>query len=329
MIYHTTILGRTGVDLFFVLSGFLITGIILDRTRPDGNFLCRFYFRRMLRIVPSYAVLVLVFWWLVASGVNNAAFNADIPWWRHLTFTQNLWMSSADRWGPSAISITWSVAIEEQFYLFWPFLVILVPRRQIPILLAVIAVGSCAYRAFSWIEWHRSFMPYVSTLCRLDGLAAGSLIACIYRNQKFDFWMEKNSSSLKLFFISLCVLLPAFFFCIRIDLQQTMYTWGHTYLSLFYGMCLLMILKYRGSTGTAWLRGDALRGLGAISYTVYIFHPLFIQAIFTALGRPALIASLSDACAAIAALLVSLIWSKVSFRWFEAPFTDYGRRWAY
>ena len=106
-VYNTTILGRTGVDLFFVLSGFLITGIILDKSQAPSQFLKHFYIRRVLRIVPSYALLILVFWLAIVVGVDNYAFNSETPWWHHATFTQNLWMAEHDRWGPGAISVIW------------------------------------------------------------------------------------------------------------------------------------------------------------------------------------------------------------------------------
>ena len=329
IVYHITILGRTGVDLFFVLSGFLITSIILNRTQPINDFLCRFYWRRALRIFPSYVILVFIFWHLIAIGVNNSAFNNDIPWWRHLTFTQNLWMSSHEMWGPTAISITWSVAIEEQFYLIWPLILILAPYRQISVILVILAICSCAYRAINWIEWHRVFMPYVGTLCRLDGLVLGSLIACLYKDPMFEEKMAKKYHLLRFFFIGLLILFPIFFICISTNLPKTMFVWGHTYLSVFYGSCLLMILKWRNTRRTAWLRGNSLCQLGLISYTLYLFHPIFIDGIFTVFNRQASIASLGDSGLAALALMLSLLWSKLSLRFLEAPLTGYGRRWSY
>jgi peptidoglycan/LPS O-acetylase OafA/YrhL len=125
VVFDITIFGRTGVDLFFVLSGFLITGIVLDRSSDAKSFFQSFYIRRVLRIVPSYMVLVSVYWLIVAAGKNNYAFNTETPIMDHLTFTQNWWMSSNEKWGPAAISVTWSVAIEEQFYLFFPIILLI------------------------------------------------------------------------------------------------------------------------------------------------------------------------------------------------------------
>ena len=92
--YHALRLGRTGVDLFFVLSGFLITGIVLDRQRPARQFLLSFYLRRSLRVLPPYIALVGIFWALVAAGMNNRGVNDQTPFCYHLTFTQNWWMAT-------------------------------------------------------------------------------------------------------------------------------------------------------------------------------------------------------------------------------------------
>ena len=125
-IRQVLIFGRTGVDLFFVLSGFLIIGILVDRKRSISRF-STFYMRRLLRIVPPYLALLLVFWIPVAAGVRNTVFGDEIPLWSHLSFTQNWLMAQQNSYGPGGFSVTWSVAIEEQFYLIFPLVVAFVP----------------------------------------------------------------------------------------------------------------------------------------------------------------------------------------------------------
>lgn len=207
-VYNTTILGRTWVDLFFVLSGFLITGIILDKSQAPTQFLRHFYIRRNLRIVPSYALLVLVFWLAIAAGVDNYAFNAETPWWRHATFAQNLWMAEHDRWGPGAISVTWSVAIEEQFYLFFPLIALLVPRRLLLAFFVSIALFSCVFRAVAYLDLKSVYTMYVHTLSRLDGLAMGGLIALLWRQPRFDEWLTIHARAFKRWCIFLCWGIP-------------------------------------------------------------------------------------------------------------------------
>ena len=103
--YGIFILGRTGVDLFFVLSGFLITRIILSKTSCGFQFLRAFYIKRVLRIFPPYFLLVGIFWTAVLLGVSNSVFSGETAFWRHLTFTQNFWMSETNSWGPAGISV--------------------------------------------------------------------------------------------------------------------------------------------------------------------------------------------------------------------------------
>lgn len=113
------IFGRTGVDLFFVLSGFLIIGILVDN-RDSPNYLTTFYARRALRILPPYLILVGACWLLfkVLNARAEAYFGRELPLWSLLTFTQNWVMASTNSYGATLSGGTWSLAIEEQFYLF-------------------------------------------------------------------------------------------------------------------------------------------------------------------------------------------------------------------
>lgn len=327
--YNTLILGRTGVDLFFVLSGFLITGIILDKTQSAPRFLEIFYIRRVLRIVPSYILLVIVFWIIVIWGVENTDFNTTTPLWRHLTFTQNLWMADHNLWGPGAISVTWSVAIEEQYYLIFPFVSILLPRRILPIFLILAALFSCFFRVLALFEFKSVFMMYVHTLSRLDGLAIGGVIAYFWRLPLFDDWLATHSRFCKRWVLIMIFGIPILAFGISVNLPMNMAIWGHTYLALFYGTILVIILKTLGSQRVAFLRIAVLRYLGSISYTVYLFHPLFLSIAFLLVHRPQRLSGVLDVLVALIALMLTLGWSSVSQRWLENPLIAFGRRWRY
>lgn len=329
LLYALTIFGRTGVDLFFVLSGFLITGILLDRRQTSAKFLRHFYIRRFLRIVPSYLVLVAVFWAAVVLGLRNDAFNGDTPLWQHLTFTQNWWMAEHDSWGPSAISVTWSVAIEEQFYLVFPLLVLCTPRKHLPILLITIAIGSVAFRAAAWLIIDSAFTMYVHTLSRLDGLAVGAGVAWAWRNPDCKAWLMKWYGSLKSTFLVLICTIPLFLIALQINLPLNMAVWGHSYLTIFYSLALLLILIQVNQKCTRVLRYQWLCRLGSISYTVYLFHPMVLASVFLIAGRPERISSVLDAGLAGGALLVTLLYSFISQKFLERPLTLAGRRFHY
>ncbi len=328
-LYGIIIFGRTGVDLFFVLSGFLITGIVLDRQRSPFAFLRSFYIRRFLRIVPPYLLLLAVFWSAIALGVRNGAFNTDIPWLHLVTFTQNWWMSTQDRWGPSAISVTWSVAIEEQFYVLFPLLVLLTPQKRLTILFVVIAAGSACFRAAAWLMFHSAFTMYVQTLSRLDGLAAGAMVAWAWRHPEFQTWMSAHKCTVRRVLKALAWCLPVFLVALRIDLPLTMAVWGHTYLTMLYALALLVIIASLPAGGIRMLRQGWLTRLGAVSYTVYLFHQMFLDGIFLLAGRPERVSTLQDVVLASVALFSTLLWSSVSLRYLERPFIKAGRSFRY
>ena len=124
-------LGYTGVDLFFVLSGFLITGILV-RSKDQPNYFKNFYARRALRIWPIYYVLLLFTFGLlpvVAPALKHAIFERSHPWQSFPFFVQNLMANGQGAF--DTVRVTWSLAIEEQFYLAWPVIIWLAPRRML------------------------------------------------------------------------------------------------------------------------------------------------------------------------------------------------------
>lgn len=168
--------GWVGVDLFFVLSGFLITRILLD-TRRYPNYFLNFYARRILRIWPLYfALLALMFLVMprIAPHWSAEAMKHAHPGWAFVLFVQNL-TSGHDLTGP--LSVTWSLAIEEQFYLVWPLMVWMLPERRVrQLALAIVLVSPIVRLSFAAAD--PSASVYYHTLTRLDGLALGSFLAC-------------------------------------------------------------------------------------------------------------------------------------------------------
>jgi peptidoglycan/LPS O-acetylase OafA/YrhL len=328
-VYWITIFGRTGVDLFFVLSGFLITGIILDRKQGFKNFLMSFYIRRVLRIVPSYLVLVVVFWIIVFSTSATPAFNADTPIWYHLLFIQNVWMTLNNIWGPGAISVTWSVAIEEQYYIVFPFVALLLSRDRLVKLLCFVAIFSCFFRLWVWLRFGNPFAMYVFTLSRLDGLAFGGLLACFWRTDAFINLSNRNKKTISNALVGFVCVIPFFLFSIKKDLPMNMALWGHTYLTLLYSSALLFILINLGSTKLSWLRDYRLAKLGALSYTVYLVHPLFISSVFLLWGKSEKLGSIFDLLLFLFAFLLCLMYSFVRFTFLEKPATNFGKRYVY
>ena len=179
----------SGVDLFFVLSGFLIGGILLDH-RESPNYFRTFYARRAYRILPAYAATLLAF--LVLSHVGrlqpvNWLFERPMPLWSYLTFTQNYTMARAGSFGALWLGMTWSLAVEEQFYAVLPLAVRIVPRRRLWVALVAMAIAAPITRVvLSATDPHWSTSCYVWMPARADALMLGVLVALAQRRADFQ-----------------------------------------------------------------------------------------------------------------------------------------------
>ena len=177
--------GWMGVDLFFVLSGFLITGILLD-SKADQGYFRNFYARRCLRIWPLY-YCALFFMFVVVPQVRpseaSKIFAARaMPWWSYLIYLQNFIVPSITK-ATGLLGVTWSLAVEEQFYAVWPLVVRFLTETQLRRLSITLIGCSPVLRFFLH---HRGFNVYPNTFCRLDGLMAGALLALAFRSKSFS-----------------------------------------------------------------------------------------------------------------------------------------------
>ena len=169
-------LGYAGVDLFFVLSGFLITGILVGSKQSEKYF-TNFYARRALRIWPLYYLLLLITFVvlpMVHPALKTSIFGQCHPWQAFPLFLQNL---TLNRQAFDTLRVTWSLAIEEQFYLVWPVIVWLAPRRMLKPLALSALLLSMALRWSVLIGLIAPLNIYMNTLTRLDGLSLGAFLA--------------------------------------------------------------------------------------------------------------------------------------------------------
>jgi peptidoglycan/LPS O-acetylase OafA/YrhL len=172
--------GWAGVDLFFVLSGFLITGILWDaKHRP--NYFRRFYARRTLRIFPVYyAFLALIFIVLPALRVTAATPVATQAW--YWTYT-NDFLVALKGWGSAAQFAPhfWSLAIEEQFYLVWPLIILHLSRQRAQVLCVLVILAAIGFRWWVAIVHGDLTASWVLPFTRMDALAVGALLALTVR----------------------------------------------------------------------------------------------------------------------------------------------------
>lgn len=255
--------GWSGVDLFFVLSGFLITGILLDG-KGASNYFRAFYARRFLRIFPLYYLSLAV---LVAAYRVSAAESAW--YWLYLS---NFRMTSAG-WPQAPLSHFWSLAVEEQYYLIWPLVVFLAPRKVLSVLCGAVVILVPAARVTAWILGAPEIGLYILAPFRLDALATGSLLALLLRAGGAAERIRKAGGvGLVLSGVVLASLL------VReggdaMWTNPAMLTLGFTVVSLFFGS--LVALAVTVPSGTAYgrvLSAKALRLAGKYSYAMYVFH---------------------------------------------------------
>jgi len=271
-LHALAISGWTGVSLFFVLSGFLITGILLDGPR-SGRGLGNFYARRALRILPLYYVTLFIFFYLIPRGPFPELAWHDEHQLLYWTFLQNWAVAARGSFLDSPnLNHLWSLNIEEQFYLFWPLLVFGLGRRRLLWLCGALIVGCFGLRVVLFAQDVPWVSIYIMTITRMDDLAVGASIACLIRGPKGLAFMVPAAR----FVGSLCALYVVYLmitaggFLLRGNWTTTI---GFSVASLGFGCALICVLSSR-SDGlvTRVLTSRLLTVFGKYSYALYVVH---------------------------------------------------------
>ena len=333
-------LGWTGVDLFFVLSGFLIGGILLD-VKDSPFYYKTFYARRFYRIVPIYYLWLLGYVLLLLTVRDAAAAYYPDPFIPSLkggvlwlfAFVQGVTFDRYMTLGWVWLVPTWSLAVEEQFYLVAPLLIRRLSRRALALVLGATVLMAPLLRL-----WVRSHLPtsganwdlaYILMPCRADTLAIGVLAALFWRTQSLRTWLSNRAWLLYgltgASFAGVVVLgrspnLSSF------SMQSVGYTW----IALFYGLVLIMVLeKPRGLL--AWFtRAKWLGEIGRLSYCIYLVHFatwwVFHTSVLLVERRPA---QWHYTVASCAALIVVYAVARMSWRDIEYPLLRRGSAYQY
>jgi peptidoglycan/LPS O-acetylase OafA/YrhL len=272
--------GWIGVLLFFVLSGFLITGILLDSVgRPRA--LPHFMARRALRIFPLYyGTLFVIFVLLPLMGAQPAAYKAESPYQIWLwTYLVN-WSASMGI-GTSALPHFWSLAVEEQFYLVWPLLIYTL-RMPVRAALAclVVAAMSTGCRAWMLHAGYDSNVVYELTITRLDALALGGFAAACWRVPAWHQWARARAGQLALAMLGFLLASTALTHGFPRSSPRGM-VWGYLALGVLFAYavyaCACRDSLPAGQPKAWWhqaLTWPALQQVGKYSYGMYVFHKL-------------------------------------------------------
>ncbi len=257
--------GQTGVDLFFVLSGFLITTILLQSPEKDWHEIRTFYIRRTLRIFPLY------YGYLILAAFLGSV--SSVWYWIYL---QNIPISmSVPMVGPGHF---WSLAIEEQFYLVWPFLVLFLPRRWLTkTLWAIVALALISRMVLIPLN----VSPFLFTLTRLDGLAGGALLAVYFQRRLIN---SHRRLLLLLALLSAAALCGQWWKFHGQGLPWEQIT-KFTFTTCFYSSVVGYLVVSGPILANRFLRSGPMRFIGKISYGLYVFHPAIFSFLLLRMQR--------------------------------------------
>ncbi len=346
--------GWTGVDLFFVLSGFLITGILYD-SRNDPHRARTFYLRRTLRIFPLYYGVMLLFlvtlpllhWEISWSWLVWPAYFGNYARFIH-PYVPNSPLEKLADFQPHGVfhghhaafflGHFWSLCVEEQFYLFWPWLVFWIRSRRALLWVCAATLPLCLIarivtqsllpaRGHEWML--NNELLYRATPFRLDALLLGGLIALLLRGPLAAALLRWSRPALLLACALVLIwiaLIPSHgVFGFQYPYPDWKFTWGLSVIDLLAALLILAALQ-PGSVVYRVLNLRPLRWLGRISYGAYVLHDI-PHILYWNIGYK-LVPSHPEIAVPIVGLAFTFFFAWLSFRFFETPFLNLKSRWA-
>jgi len=350
--------GWSGVNVFFVLSGFLITGILFD-TRDDAHRARNFYVRRTLRIFPLYygiffALLLLypiVHWQWTSSWIAWPLYFGNFLILRSPAVLDGNSIQALSAYGRLTcarfpfstvyLGHFWSLCVEEQFYLFWPWIVFWLRSRRALIWFCSVTIIAVPLLRVSTQHFAPQWMLQTGMLARLtpfqlDSLLLGGLIALLWRGS----YREQLLSIGKIIAI-LCAIAALIYLAITVRQSAPDWragyhypiwqnTWGLSFINIFSAAAILCALR-PGSAVYRALNLRPLRWLGRISYGAYVLHDIphkFYEHVIASISRHStLVRSHTGPASTLLALCSTVLLAWFSFRFFEARFLNLKERW--
>lgn len=311
--------GWIGVDLFFVISGFLIT-LILLRIKDQAGSALAFWGRRGLRILPLAVLYLAVLFGLTSIGDPLNVLSSFDEWAWYVFYLGNIHIAMYG-WQPLAVMILWSLAIEEQFYLIWPFIVRLCTADQLlrsSVALIVIAPLARALMLSAGTDYPAI---YVLTFCRVDALAAGAVMAVLYSSGR---WQEHIASTKRLAVPALAMIMLTLLAPFSPSLPQTrpwfFSVFGYSWLAISFAIVLGASLEIQGSI-RAVLTSTVLTFLGRRCYGLYLWHVVAAACVLIA-AKPW---EVSFQLHVFLWLVTLLMMASASWHFFERPILRFKR----
>lgn len=315
------------VPLFFVLSGFLICGILID-TRERAGYFRIFYSRRTIRVFPLYYLTVLSVGLCCILNGNSLSFH----FWTHLLYIQNLFPGyAAGKWVPwGMISHLWSMGVEEQFYVIWPLVVWFCPNRRVllRVTLSLIAFIVILRFATPWLKITSSFV-YFWTPTRVDAILLGAVLAII-RGRPIYARLERIAKYVALAGVAAIIVIAI----LTGDASATSRLRAAFMIPLWNLMAagMVMAVMQEGSTLCRMCSGKRICWLGARSYGLYLFHFTYLGWFFGSF-TPGIANFIPFWCAYLIAVAVvfwlTVLLATVSYRIIEQPAMNLKKRLRY
>lgn len=313
--------GWMGVDLFFVISGFLIVGILID-SRSKKGCLKTFYARRTLRIAPLYYVYLFVVFVLIvyliggSSAYDSFVKESGSPGW-YCFYLTNIKVAKEAGGTPPLLRILWSLAIEEQFYLVVPFLVIFIPQRYLLRVFIGFVLAAIVFRCMAYWVWPANHqLQYLLTPCRMDALALGGVVAIVLRTSTSIGVSRRLLATAGLIAALFLLALFTGMFDRRFMFCRTI---GYTLIASFFAIIVLLVVRCRDSKYTSMLRSGSLCFIGRISYGIYVWHILAGTVVVKFFVSQGVVSGDNSILLAVAQSVVAVIVAAASWYSFERP----------
>jgi peptidoglycan/LPS O-acetylase OafA/YrhL len=329
-------LGWIAMDSFFVMSGFLITGILLD-SREKPSYFANYYARRSLRIFPLYYVVLLAWFWIskhtdFGNGYRTMVQQWGSPMW-FTFYLGNIRAAIKGVWPTIfAYAPLWSLQLEEQYYLLFPFAVLWMKREHLRRLLIGAVIFSPLFR-FATYLWHPGnlLLQYVLLPGHCEGLALGGLIAIRFRSGEWKLSTRKLAiwTSVLLGFTAVTSYISIRGVADPGHSSPWNRTVGYSISSFGCACLVLLLICLRDSPSTRWMRIAPLQYLGKISYGVYLLHPIAQWMILELIKKNFLHFHNDDPRWFAEVVALSLVLAALSWHFFESPLLQLKSRFSY
>lgn len=323
--------GTYGVKLFFVLSGFLITYLLLNEQKTKNRInIKNFYIRRTLRIWPLYFLVGIggtIAGPLVLSKLGIAVDNSFL--WENLAYVMVFGINFQlifDTFNRGIVEILWSVCIEEQFYLIWPWLIILFRKNLLPILVITTLIGVATPFIFDFIgnkNWNSPAYFFTTSAFSMFG-TGGILAYALFKN----YWKENSFIYKKWFQILILSLTIGLCFNVFFPLNDSLFfkkNLSNIASALLFGMMIIQLISKNAlfSLENKWLNEG-----GKISYGIYVYHTFVAQIIIRLLPKMGVTQQsfLYEIVCPILVALLTIIISYVSYYTFEKFFLNFKKK---